>query len=45
MSNFDLLVEFSLLQAAAAVATATMTPLGTEAPPNRLLELVAKVFF
>ncbi|ONK67395.1 uncharacterized protein A4U43_C06F19720 [Asparagus officinalis] len=32
----------NLSQAAAAVATATMTPLGTEAPPNRLLELVAK---
>lgn len=30
-------------QAASAVASATMTPLNTEAPPNKLLELVAKV--
>lgn len=32
-----------VFQAATAVATATMTPLNTEAPPNRLLEVVAKV--
>jgi len=31
------------LQAASAVASATMTPLNVEAPPNRLLDLVAKV--
>ncbi|KAF3438045.1 hypothetical protein FNV43_RR20801 [Rhamnella rubrinervis] len=29
-------------QAASAVASATMTPLNVEAPPNKLLELVAK---
>lgn len=33
------------LQAATAVASATMTPLNTEAPRNKLLELVAKVWF
>ncbi|KAF5202197.1 Cleavage stimulation factor subunit [Thalictrum thalictroides] len=32
----------NLSQAATAVATATMTPLNFEAPPNKLLELVAK---
>ncbi|XP_073004754.1 cleavage stimulation factor subunit 50 isoform X2 [Typha latifolia] len=32
----------NLSQAANAVASATMTPLSTEAPPNKLLELVAK---
>ncbi|KAG1368665.1 putative Cleavage stimulation factor subunit 50 [Cocos nucifera] len=32
----------NLNQAATAVASATMTPLNTEAPPNKLLELVAK---
>ncbi|GFS40368.1 transducin/WD40 repeat-like superfamily protein [Actinidia rufa] len=32
----------NLNQAASAVATATMTPLNVEAPPNKLLELVAK---
>ena len=34
----------NLTQAASAVASATMTPLNVEAPPNKLLELVAKVF-
>ncbi|XP_073004753.1 cleavage stimulation factor subunit 50 isoform X1 [Typha latifolia] len=33
----------NLSQAANAVASATMTPLSTEAPPNKLLELVAKI--
>ncbi|XP_058180720.1 cleavage stimulation factor subunit 50 [Rhododendron vialii] len=32
----------NLNQAASAVASATMTPLNVEAPPNKLLELVAK---
>ncbi|KAL5723190.1 Cleavage stimulation factor subunit 50 [Ranunculus cassubicifolius] len=32
----------NLTQAATAVATATMTPLNVESPPNKLLELVAK---
>ncbi|CAJ1975403.1 unnamed protein product [Sphenostylis stenocarpa] len=32
----------NLTQAASAVASATMTPLNVEAPPNRLLDLVAK---
>lgn len=32
----------NLSQAASAVASATMTPLNAEAPPNRLTELVAK---
>ncbi|EOA13413.1 hypothetical protein CARUB_v10026452mg [Capsella rubella] len=32
----------NLSQAASAVASATMTPLNIEVPPNRLLELVAK---
>lgn len=32
----------NLNQAASAVASATMTPLNAEAPPNKLLELVAK---
>lgn len=32
-------------QAAAATASATMIPLNTDVPPNRLLELVAKVRF
>ncbi|KAA3458349.1 cleavage stimulation factor subunit 50 isoform X1 [Gossypium australe] len=32
----------NLTQAARAVASATMTPLDVEAPPNKLLELVAK---
>lgn len=32
----------NLSQAATAVATATMTPLNVETPPNKLLELVAK---
>ncbi|KAK8515841.1 hypothetical protein V6N13_096830 [Hibiscus sabdariffa] len=32
----------NLIQAARAVASATMTPLDVEAPPNKLLELVAK---
>lgn len=32
----------NLYQAATAVASATMTPLNTEGPPNKLLELVAK---
>ncbi|TKY73287.1 Cleavage stimulation factor subunit 50 [Spatholobus suberectus] len=32
----------NLTQAASAVASATMTPLNVEAPPNRLLVLVAK---
>ncbi|KAM7479813.1 hypothetical protein LguiA_028026 [Lonicera macranthoides] len=32
----------NLTQAASAVATATMTPLNVETPPNKLLELVAK---
>ncbi|KAJ3669792.1 hypothetical protein LUZ60_010116 [Juncus effusus] len=32
----------NLNQAAAAVASATMTPLSTESPPNKLLELIAK---
>ncbi|XP_015571998.2 cleavage stimulation factor subunit 50 isoform X1 [Ricinus communis] len=34
--------DSSLTQAASAVASATMTPLNVEAPPNKLLELVAK---
>lgn len=34
--------DHNLNQAAAAVARATMTPLNTEAPPNRLVELVGK---
>ncbi|KAM0937520.1 putative transcription factor WD40-like family [Dioscorea sansibarensis] len=34
--------DHNLNQAASAVASATMTPLSTESPPNRLLELVAK---
>ncbi|XP_044487574.1 cleavage stimulation factor subunit 50 isoform X2 [Mangifera indica] len=34
--------ENNLSQAASAVASATMTPLNVEAPPNKLLELVAK---
>lgn len=33
----------NLNQAASAVASATMTPLHVEAPPSKLLELVAKV--
>ncbi|XP_072952315.1 cleavage stimulation factor subunit 50 isoform X1 [Typha angustifolia] len=33
----------NLSQAANAVASATMTPLSTEASPNKLLELVAKI--
>ncbi|XP_057952628.1 cleavage stimulation factor subunit 50 isoform X1 [Malania oleifera] len=33
----------NLNQAARAVSSATMTPLNVEAPPNRLLDLVAKV--
>lgn len=33
----------NLNQAAIAVATATMTPLNVEAPPSKLLDLVAKV--
>ncbi|BAB10643.1 cleavage stimulation factor subunit 1-like protein [Arabidopsis thaliana] len=33
----------NLSQVASAVASATMTPLNIEVPPNRLLELVAKV--
>uniref|UniRef100_A0A2P2L9Z5 Uncharacterized protein n=1 Tax=Rhizophora mucronata TaxID=61149 RepID=A0A2P2L9Z5_RHIMU len=33
----------NLTQAASAVASATMTPLNVETPPNKLLELVAKV--
>ncbi|KAL5052822.1 hypothetical protein RYX36_033504 [Vicia faba] len=33
----------NLTQAATVVASATMTPLNVEAPPNKLLELVAKV--
>ncbi|ESW10367.1 hypothetical protein PHAVU_009G203000 [Phaseolus vulgaris] len=32
----------NLTQAASVVASATMTPLNVEAPPNRLLDLVAK---
>ncbi|KFK27872.1 hypothetical protein AALP_AA8G439900 [Arabis alpina] len=32
----------NLSQAASVVASATMTPLNVEAPPNRLLELIAK---
>jgi cleavage stimulation factor subunit 1 len=32
----------NLSQVASAVASATMTPLNIEVPPNRLLELVAK---
>jgi cleavage stimulation factor subunit 1 len=32
----------NLTQAASAVATATMTPLNADSPPNKLLELVAK---
>ncbi|KAK4726799.1 hypothetical protein R3W88_031716 [Solanum pinnatisectum] len=32
----------NLNQAASAVASATMTPMSAEAPPNKLLELVAK---
>lgn len=32
----------NLNQAASAVASATMTPLNVEAPPNKLLELFAK---
>lgn len=32
----------NLHQAASAVASATMTPLNVEAPPNKLLELVSK---
>uniref|UniRef100_A0A2P2LA03 Cleavage stimulation factor 50 kDa subunit n=1 Tax=Rhizophora mucronata TaxID=61149 RepID=A0A2P2LA03_RHIMU len=32
----------NLTQAASAVASATMTPLNVETPPNKLLELVAK---
>lgn len=32
------------IQAAIAVASATMTPLNVDAPANRLVELVAKVF-
>ncbi|GAB4845359.1 Cleavage stimulation factor subunit 50 [Ancistrocladus abbreviatus] len=34
--------ENNLSQAAVAVASATMTPLNVEVPPNRLLDLVAK---
>lgn len=34
--------DHNLSQAANAVASATMTPLNAEAPPNRLTELVAK---
>ncbi|OMO62946.1 hypothetical protein CCACVL1_22560 [Corchorus capsularis] len=34
--------QHNLTQAARAVASATMTPLDVEAPPNKLLELVAK---
>ncbi|GMH21899.1 hypothetical protein Nepgr_023742 [Nepenthes gracilis] len=34
--------ENNLNQAAGAVASATMTPLNVEVPPNRLLDLVAK---
>ncbi|KAJ4846384.1 hypothetical protein Tsubulata_043424 [Turnera subulata] len=34
--------DTNLTQAASAVASATMIPLNVEAPPNRLLELVAK---
>lgn len=34
----------NLNQAAIAVATATMTPLNVEAPPSKLLDLVAKVY-
>lgn len=33
----------NLNQAASAVASATMTPLNVEAPPSKLLDLVAKV--
>ncbi|KAK6276104.1 hypothetical protein POUND7_005813 [Theobroma cacao] len=36
------LLHHNLTQAARAVAAATMTPLDVEAPPNKLLELVAK---
>lgn len=32
----------NLNQAASAVASSTMTPMNVEAPPNKLLELVAK---
>lgn len=32
----------NLIQAASSVASATMTPLNVEAPPNRLLELLSK---
>lgn len=32
-------------QAAIAVASATLTPLSIDVPPNRLLQLVAKVWF
>ncbi|XP_074376327.1 cleavage stimulation factor subunit 50 isoform X3 [Apium graveolens] len=32
----------NLTQAATAVASATMTPLNTQAPPNKLIQLVAK---
>ncbi|KAK7328496.1 hypothetical protein VNO77_22605 [Canavalia gladiata] len=34
--------DHNLTQAASAVASATMTPLNVEAPPNRLLDLLAK---
>ncbi|KAK2663411.1 hypothetical protein Ddye_001985 [Dipteronia dyeriana] len=34
--------DSNLSQAASAVASATMTPFNVEAPPNKLLELVAK---
>ncbi|XP_028082250.1 uncharacterized protein LOC114283588 isoform X1 [Camellia sinensis] len=33
----------ALKDAASAVASATMTPLNAEAPPNKLVELVSKV--
>lgn len=32
------------MQAASAVASATMTPLNVEVPHNKLIELVAKVY-
>lgn len=44
--SYELITEGNdviLVQAASAVASATMTPLNVEVPPNKLLNLVAKV--
>ncbi|RZC08479.1 Cleavage stimulation factor subunit 50 isoform B [Glycine soja] len=39
---WELTKQITASRAASAVASATMTPLNVEAPPNRLLDLVAK---